>query len=459
MLGEALQPEIHELLEAKDFATLKEALRELAEADVAELLAELDAADQAVAFRLLPRDMATEVFSLLPLDAQESLIHNLSDGSVVAIINEMPPDDRTVLLEELPGELAKRLLNALRGDELSVARALLNYPVDSVGRLMTPEYVSIRPEWTVEEVIDHIRRVAPQKETVNHVYTVDARGKLLDHISLSDIVLAPAGQRVADIAGDGGTPSLEATWDRETAVELFKKYDADTLPVVNTQGVLVGIVTVDDVLDVQEEESTEDFQMLAGVAALEDPYFQTGFVDMLRKRLPALVTLFLAEILTVLALNAFERHLGAEILVMFIFIPLINASAGNAGSQMAGLIIRGLAVQEMDVGDWLAVCWRELRLGATIGLTLALLAAGLGVVFMLQGRPSQLPFVLSLAMFVAVLVANLAGAMLPFALKRLKLDPAVTSAPLIASVMDVLSVMIYFGTTILALHLTRAAAG
>lgn len=450
MLSAAPMETIRQWLAERDFATLKSAMAELENADIAELLEDLDSAEQALVFRLLSTAQAADVFSLLPLESQEVLIDRLGGASVADIVNEMSPDDRTELLEELPGELAQRLLASLHGEQRQIALALLNYPVDSVGRLMTPEYVAIAKDWTVEGVIEHIRKVAPHKETVNDLYVVDPQGKLLDHLELGDVVVAPAGSTVGDLmAGPTAEPALGASEDRETAVESFKKYDMNALPVVDSRGVLVGIVTGDDVLDVQEEEDTEDFQKMAGVVALEEPYFQTSYLQMMGKRLPWLVFLLLAELLTALAIASYEDSLRDNIWLVLLFMPLVNASAGNVGSQMAGLVIRGLAVQEMDLRDWLRIGLRELRIGLTLALILAVLAWVAALVF---GRPWHVGLILAISMLAALTVANLAGAMIPLGLKRIRLDPAVTSAPLIASLMDVLSAVIFFTTATVIFH-------
>jgi len=440
VLGNVLQPEIHELIEAKSFGPLKAALAEMEIHDLVELLGRQEEEDLAVCFRLLPLDRATEVFGDLELDKQEDLVQSLSSEKLASILNEMPPDDRTELLEELPGELAQRLLSSLRGEELKIARSLLAYPEDSIGRLMTPEYVPVHPEWDTQQVFAHVRKVGSSKETLSVLYVIDEHGLLLDEVTLEQLVLAEPEQKVADLT-DGQVVALHATDDQESALEIFKKYDAVVLPVVNSQGVLVGIVTVDDVLDVAEEESTEDFQKMVAVAALEGGYFQTPYARMLTKRVPWLALLFVAELLTALSLSAFERSMGEKLLLLVMFMPLVNASAGNTGSQMAGLIIRGLAVQEMDVGDWMRVCLRELRMGLSLGAMLAALAV---LAAMLFGRPWYVALAVGLAMLIALTIANLAGSMIPLGLKRLRLDPAVTSAPLIASLMDVLSVVIYF---------------
>ena len=451
MFGSAIEPEIRELVAKRDFATLKASLAEVQDPDIAELLEALPEEDRPIVFRLLTMDQAAEVFSLLPLESQELLIRRLSDASVVTLLNEMSPDDRTELLEELPGELAHRLLASLPAQERQIAQQLLNYPEDSVGRLMTPEYVAVHRDWPIQQVLEHIRKVAPHKETVNDLYVVDEHGRLLDHVELQNVVLADPQQKVeALMTGPVEEPALRAAQDQATSVEAFKKYDRHVLPVVDSRGVLVGIVTSDDVLDVQEEEDTEDFQKMAGVRALDEPYFQTTYWRMLHKRLPWLALLLAAEFLTAKAIDEYIGVMGEQILLVVMFMPLVNASAGNAGSQMAGLAIRGLAVQEMELGDWVRILGRELRMGLSLGLALVPLA---WLAPMLFGQGWQVSLALAVSLLAAVLVANLAGASIPLALKRLGLDPAVTSAPLIASMMDVFSAVIYFGAVMIVFRL------
>jgi len=445
MIGSALQPEIHELIEAKDFATIKALVRDMEIHDLAGLLRELQGEDLAVVFRLLPAETAADIFGEFEVEQQEEVLRSLSTEHVAALLNDMPPDDRTELLEELPGEIAQRMLSQLRGQEAKIARSLLAYPEDSIGRLMTPEYVACRPDWTVEMVLRHIRRVASSKETANVLYVVDDHWKLLDEIALQDLVLAEPEKMVQDLM-DNTVASLRAGEDQEEAVEIFKKYDAVVLPVVNNRGVLVGIVTVDDMLDVAEEEDTEDFQMMVGVSALEGSYFATGYRAMLRKRLPWLAVLFVAEIFTVLVISRFEASLDAEFLAMvIILVPLINACAGNAGSQMSGLMIRSIALQEADVSDWRRIFGLEVGRGLTMGLLLGAMALPTALLF---GRPMHVAVAAATAMTAAVTVANLIGAMLPFVFKRLGLDPAATSGPFIASMMDLTSVLIYFSTAV-----------
>jgi len=454
MAEEALQQDVRDRIAAKDFAGLKAALGQMEVHDLADLLADLEDDDLAVAFRLLGRDRATEVFPLLEADQQERLVTTLPTERVEAILQEMPPDDRTELLEDLPDELAQRLLRGLRGSELTIAQELLAYPEDSVGRLMTPEYIAVGAEATVEEAFAHIRKVGRDKETLYVVYVVDEAGRLLDEVRLEDIVLAEPQDRVQDLL-DEQVVSLQADDDQETAVELMKKYDAVALPVVDRVGKLVGIVTWDDVIDVAEAESTEDMQLMTAMEPLEHGYFATSTRGMLRKRLPWLALLLGGQLLTTVALTQF--YALPLFAVLALFMPLINSPAGNTGTQISAMILRSLAVAEMDVGDWWRVLLRELLRGLTLGAMLAVLGFAAAWAFAhlvdtQQHPPGQIALAVAVALALMVTLANVIGAMLPFFFKRLGLDPAVTSGPFIASVMDVTGILVYFSTGMLLLH-------
>lgn len=438
MLSATLEPEIRELIEARDFATLKSALAEMEIHELADLLAQIDDEDAAVCFRLLRRYTAAEIFGSLPAERREALVSTLGSQRLRELVNTMPPDERTELLEELPGEVAQRLLNLLRGLEREITQRLMAYPEETIGRLMTPEYVAVRPDWTIERVLQHIRKVAHDKETVNVIYVVNDHWKLLDEVPLERLVLSGLDEKVADLM-DGHVAMLMAHDDQETALEIFRKYEAVVMPVVNDEGVLVGIVTVDDVLDVAEEEAAEDYSKLTAMDPLEYSYFGTGFWGMLKKRLPWLILLLGAQSLTAVALRGFGSIVDFAVLVAFV--PLINSPAGNTGTQMAGLVLRGLAVAEMDVGDWLRVLGLEALRGLTLGAILGLLGAG---IVLGLGTPGSHAVAVGMAIIAAVTLANLVGSMLPFFFKRVGVDPAVTSGPFIASVMDVTAIVIYF---------------
>lgn len=437
MSEQTTQLDIHALIEARDFVMLKAAVKTMEIHDLTDMMGDLEEDDLAIVFRLLPQDQAAEIFGDLPIERQEYLLEALSSEKVSGILNDMPPDERTELLEELPGELAQRLLSTLRGEQLVIARRLLNYPEDSIGRLMTPEYVAVRQNWNVDQVFAHIRKVAPEKETLNVIYVVDEHWKLLDELTLEQIVLAEGDAQVAELM-DEQVAYLLASEDQNSVVDEFKKYEAVALPVVNRQGVLVGIVTHDDAMDVAEEEDTEDFQKMVGMGALEYSYFGTGHLGMLRKRMPWLAILILIETVAVLILFKYQATLA----VLGMFMPLINATAGNTGNQVAGLMIRGFAVQEIGPGDWKRVLVGELGRGLSLGAGLGVLAAAVVLAF---DEPTTIAVAASAGMLIAVALANLLGAMLPFVFKRLGVDPAVTSGPFIASVMDVMSILIYFG--------------
>ncbi|MBN1554534.1 MAG: magnesium transporter [Phycisphaerae bacterium] len=433
----AVQANIHEWIESRQFGRVKAVLTEMDVHDVTDLLRDLhDARELGVAFRMLPTDRAAEVLSELEPDRREELLATLSSSQVSDILNEMPPDDRTELLEELPGSVAQRLMNQLTGEQRTVAMNLLAYPEDSIGRLMTPEYVAVRKHWTVDRVLRQIRRMAGRRETIYVVYVVDNDWKLQDDLDLEDVVRAEPEQEVSELM-DEQCSWLVATDDQETAVEAFKKYDALALPVVDGKGILVGIVTFDDVMDVQEEESTEDMQRMAGLVPLEESYLSASFGQMLKKRLPWLGVLLVMETLAVIVLKGFEQMLA----MLAMFMPLINATAGNTGNQVASLMIRGFAVAEITPRDWWRVLLRELLRGVCMGAILAGIAGG--IVTMFHESPA-VALAVGLAMLASVALANMIGAMLPFLFRRVGVDPAVTSGPFIACLMDVGSILIFF---------------
>jgi magnesium transporter len=368
----------------------------------------------------------------------------------------MAADDRTALLEEIPAEAARQLLTLLSKDERDVALTLLGYPEGSVGRLMSPDYLTVHADWKVREVLDHIRANGQQSDSLDTLYVVDAKGKLVDEISIKQLLLASPDAESASLM-NFTFEALDAHADQEQAVELFRKYDRPTLPVVDSQGILLGIVTVDDILDVQEEEVTEDIQKLGGSEALEDPYIKTPILTLIRKRAHWLVILFIGEMLTTSAMAEFEDEIQRAV-VLALFVPLIISSGGNSGSQASTIIIRALAVGEIRLRDWLHVFKRELITGGVLGLLLGIVGF-LRVVIWSQFSPIYGEHWLALAFTVffsltgVVALGSLSGAMLPFALKRFNLDPATSSAPFVATIVDVAGLIIYFSVAVLILAL------
>jgi magnesium transporter len=435
---------------------LREALSRLRNPDVAELLIDLPVEDEGVVFRVLPRDRAGQVFAYLPPDRQEELIRSLSNEQVRTIVDQMAPDDRTRLLEEMPHEVTRRLLESLSPEELKHARSLLGYPEDSAGRYMTPEYVALRPGMTAREALEHVRKVGRGKETLNVVYIVDEYGKLLEDVRLGSLVLADPEARVIDIE-DPPLVSVPATADREEVLKTFEKYDRVALPVTDTEGHLVGIVTADDMLDIAEEEATEDIQKLGGLEALEAPYLEVNFWSMVRKRGGWLSALFLGEMLTATAMGYFENEI-ARAVVLALFVPLIISSGGNSGSQATSLMIRSLALGEVRLGDWYRVCRKEILSGLVLG-------AFLGVIGFLRivlwevlhwteyGEHYVLVGITVWAALIGVVTwGTIAGSMLPFLLRKLGFDPATSSAPFVATLVDVTGLCIYFTVALLILR-------
>jgi len=463
MFGQLVGPDIVEMLRERQFSDLRRALVAIPAVSVAEIFEDMDPTDVAILFRILPRDFAADVFEYLPFDAQEPLLRLLGNEHVAAVLNQMAPDDRTTLLEELPGQVAQRLISLLTPEERQIAITLLGYPEDSVGRRMTPDYVAVRSNWTVGQVLDHIRQVGHDKETLNVIYVVDDHGRLIDDVRLRELVLSSPTTPLSQIL-DGQVFSLNVSQDQEEAVHAFQDQDRTALPVVDSTGTLVGIVTVDDIMDVAEEEVTEDIQKMAAVEALDKPYMDVALPQMVRKRGVWLSVLFIGEMFTATAMGYFEYEIErAAVLAMFI--PLIISSGGNSGSQAASIIIRSLALGEVTVREWFRVMWRELASGVALGALLGSIAFGRIVLWAIMHAkmfPLRKPLygdhyvLLAVTVFMTLIgvvtFGTLAGSMLPIIMKRLKLDPAASSAPFVATLVDVTGIVIYFTMAMLILR-------
>ena len=454
MLGKLALPEIRELIEAHDDDTLREVVNRWHSADLADLVNALPISEQVHVLRLIKPRLAAEAFAYLDLDTQQDVLRSLSEEESKYILNEMAPDDRTALLAELPPDQAERLIDLLDPDQRVIARALLNYGEDSVGRLMTPDYVVVRKEWTMRHVLDHIRAHGRDSETLNVIYIVDDQNKLIDDLRIREILLAPLHTHVSDVM-DNKFVSLAATDDKKKAVEVFRKYDRIALPVVDSHGRLAGIVTLDDVIDVAEEEATREIQRFGGLEALDDPYMSTSLPAMVRKRATWLVILFVGEMLTATAMGFFEKQIERAV-VLALFVPLIISSGGNSGSQAATLIIRALALGEVRLDDWWRVMRRELVAGLLLGLILASIGfvriAAWNAVSNLYGPHWFLVgLTVSLSLIGIVLWGTLTGSMLPFLLRWMGFDPATSSAPFVATLVDVTGLIIYFTVAIMLL--------
>lgn len=450
--------EIKYLIEEGEFYTLKEVLKELEPAELVELITEEsedEEKEQLIIFRLLPTKLAARTFEYLDPETQEYFINALNNDKVAAILNEMSPDDRTALLEYLPNTVVKELIAILSEEERRVTLELLGYPEYSIGRLVTPDYIAIKETMTVEEVLDHIREFGHDSETISVLYVVDEKGILLDDIRLREVILAPKGTVVANLM-DRKFVALRAMQDQEEAVEVFRKNDRAALPVLDEEGLLFGIVTIDDILDVREEEDTEDIQKLGGTEALDEPYLTIPILEMVKKRAGWLVILLLGEMLTASAMGFFEDEI-AKAVVLTLFIPLIISSGGNSGSQATTLIIRAMAVGEVYLSDWWLVMRRELMAGTMLGLILGaigFLRIWAWTMFTDVYGPHWvgIGFTVSFSLVGIVLWGSLAGSMLPIMLKKLKLDPATSSAPFVATLVDVTGLVIYFSFAFLFLR-------
>jgi magnesium transporter len=447
--------ELADAVHARDFSRLRDMVRNRHAADLAEMLTELAVEDQVIAFRVLPRKDAAAVFEYLPLDTQETLLKSMGHEDVAGLLNQMAPDDRTMFLEELPAAATRQLLSLLTPAQRTVAMTLLGYPEGSIGRLMTPSYVAVREDWTVRQVLDHIRAYGQDSETLDVIYVIDQQGLLVDDIRLRELLLTSPDNHVHDLM-DHHFTALKATDDQQTAVAAFRSYDRTALPVTDTTGMLIGIVTIDDVLDVAEATATKEIQRIGGSEALDEPYMEIAFWRMIRKRGGWLTALFLGELLTATAMGAFEAEI-ARAVVLALFVPLIISSGGNSGSQASTLVIRALALGEVGLSDW----WRVIRREILVGLALGTILGAIGFMRIsiwstfsnIYGEHWLLiGITVALALIGIVLWGTLIGSLLPFILRRLGFDPATSSAPFVATLVDVTGLVIYFSVALVILR-------
>ncbi len=455
MKTQLLYPEFVAAIEVGDSEAI-EALREqLTTEDLAELVDALEGPGRAAFLAKVPADEAADIFQQLDLNIQRETLEALSSSRTAGILNEMDADDRTALLESLPLHQTKRLLSFLRPRERAEAQKLLEFPEDSVGRMMTPDFLAIRREWTVGRALDFIRYNGEDKETLNDIYVVDRDGRLLDDIPIREFLLSPTDRPITEVM-DGYYTALNALDPQETAILGFKKYSARTaLPVVDEDGLLLGIVTIDDILHLEEKETTEDIQKFGGAAPLEEAYLEIPLWNLLRKRAGWLSVLFVGEMFTASAMSFYEVEISKAV-VLALFIPLIISSGGNSGSQAATLVIRAMALGEVAFADVWKVLRRELFIGAGLGVILG----GLGLIRVLVwgslfkaygDHVLMLGAAVCVAVVCVVAWGALVGSMLPLVLKRFGFDPATSSAPFVATLIDVTGIMIYFNIALMVM--------
>jgi len=450
MLRQGLVKKIESFIEEKKYSDIK-GLLPLHPEDISELISRLaHPAHKLFVFRLVSYNKAVDVFEYLSTEEEEEMLKTLNSQEIRDILNEMSPDDRTELFEEMPAELVKRFINLLSPEERKIAVEILNYPSESVGRLVTPDFVQLFESMRVEEAIAHIREVGVNKETVYHCYVLDKDKRLIGIVSLKKLIFSNPETRISEIMSRKDVIKVTAVTDKEVAANIFKRYDLLVLPVVDNNDKLLGIVTFDDLVDVLEEEATEDFEKMAAVLPVEKPYLEANFFELLWKRSFWLIVLVVLESASSLVMKNYGGIIQRWVALSF-FLPVLIATGGNAGMQSAMIINRGLTIGDIRVKDFFKVVFRESLLGLSIGVILALV--GLLRVIVQEGGDWVLSVAVGVAMGVTVMVAAIIGAALPIIFRRLKLDPALMSGPLITTIVDVLGVFIYFEIALLMLGL------
>ncbi|MDZ7744784.1 MAG: magnesium transporter [Candidatus Saccharibacteria bacterium] len=430
--------EVRELIHAGQISNLRTYLKRLHTQTVVEIIDELSDAQSTLVFRLLPRTLASKVFRRLEFHQEEQLLKGLSKEETAKLLHSLKPDERVNLIEEMPAKVTRRMLNMLEPEDRAEAVKLLGYPEDSIGRLMTPDFVAVKDSWTVEKALEHMRDRAKESETINVVYVVDKTWKLSGFIELNRLILAESDQGVTSIMDDR-VISLSAYDDREHAVRLMNSHKLSVIPIVDSGDTLIGIVTFDDVIEVAQEETTEDFHKTSAIANLDVSYQKAGVWRLVHRRAGWLIGLVVINLASSGVIAAYEETLAAALALAF-FIPLLIDSGGNAGAQSATLMIRAISTGEVRLSQWFKTIYKEMAVGISLAIVLGIASAGVG---MIRGGP-VIGLIVGLSMAVIVVLTNLLGSLLPFLLSRLKIDPAVASGPLITSVADVMGLVIYF---------------
>lgn len=423
-------------------------LKDLHPADIAERLSLLDARNRSISFLMLTNETKTEVFPYFETGIQQEIVKLLGDRDFSEILNNMSPDDRTEILENFPDDLIKRSINLLNREEKEIALNLIGYPKNCIARIMTPDYVQARIDWTVQQVLDHIKKFGKNAETLTYIYITDKDNKLIDDIKIGQLLMAENHQKISDLT-DKNFVSITTTTPIEDGLKIFEKYDRSAMPIVTENNTLVGIVTFDDILDQISERDTEVIQKFGGVEGLNLSYTETPWLELVRKRAGWLVILFLGEMLTASAMAFFDAEIEKAV-VLALFVPLIISSGGNSGSQAASLIIRAIALQELHLKDWWYVAKKEIFSGLLLGSILGMIGFLRILIWQVAGIYNYgeywiwVSIAVSISLVFIVLWGTLSGSLIPFILRRIGLDPATASAPFVATLVDVTGLVIYF---------------
>lgn len=432
-----------EMLQEKNFRAIKSLLEDEMPQDVALLLEELPDKDMPIVFRLLSKELAADTFVEMSSESQEMLLNIFSDNELKAIFGEMFLDDTVDIIEEMPASVVKRIINQSDAETRDLINQILQYPRDSAGTIMTVEYVSLKKSWTVQQCFDRIRKTALDKETIYNCYVTDEKRHLIGRVTVKDLLLHDYDVKIVDIM-ETDVLAVETTDDKEYVAQQISKYDLNAMPVVDKESRIVGIITVDDVLDVIEQEATEDISKMAAVTPSNDSYLDQSVWQIWKNRIPWLLILMISATFTGLIINAYEASLSA---LLFACVPMIMGTGGNAGSQAAVTITRSLAIGEVRASDVLKVLWKELRVALSLGIVLAI--ACFGKLYLLDGLLFGNPYTwdvcltVSLALLVTIVLAKLIGCMMPILAKICRLDPAVVASPFITTIVDILSLVIY----------------
>ncbi|OPJ56747.1 magnesium transporter [Alkalithermobacter paradoxus] len=431
---------IIDLIKEKKYSSVRNEILKMKSVDIAELISELDASDSLIVFRLLPKDLAVEVFAYLHNEKQKEIISSITDKEIQHIMDELYFDDMIDFLEEMPATVVNKILKNTKEDERKLINQFLNYPENCAGSLMTIEYLSLKKEMTLKEALNHIKATGFDKETIYTCYVIDANRKLQGTISLRKLVTGDESKTVEEMMN---TDIIYVTThdDQERVAHLFKKYDLIAIPVVDKENRLIGIITIDDIIDVIDQENTEDFQKMAGMEPSEEAYLETKTFTLAKHRITWLLILMVSATFTGGIIRSFEDVLES-VVVLAAFIPMLMDTAGNAGSQSSTLMIRGLALEQIKLKDFTKVIWKELKIGSIVGIVLSLF--NLIRIYYFEKIDMKIGLVVAVTLYFTVVLAKLLGGVLPMAARKLKLDPALMAGPLITTIVDALALVVYF---------------